>query len=123
EVAAALPQHIDFATFSGKHHVSCAQALPGGRSKAPHAGFGEFVRIGFIGRKTHYIGSGHSAHFSATLYAAVSANRHQPGVLTSDISFGKLQVYQGPHVVSTVPMLRDAHAPHHNRMACLAKGL
>ena len=63
-----------------------------------------------------------AAHFGSALHSAVAADRHQAGVLASDVSLGELQVDDGAHVLAAIGVLGDAHAPDDDGVARLAEG-
>src|SRR6185312_2707571 len=123
EVAATLPQRIDLTAFCCQDHVGCRHSLPTRRLEAPHLRSCEALCVLFRYRKAHHVCGRHSAHFGAALHATVPADGHESCVWTPNISARKLKVHDRANVVSPISVLRNAHAPHHDGVACLAKHL
>src|SRR6185437_11401910 len=123
EIAAALPEDINFTLPGGMDHLSGAQALPRWRLEAPHVRASESAGVFLAYGRPHHVGSRHAAHFRPALHAAVAADGHESGVRAAYVAARQLEVDQGTHVVAAIAVLRDAHAPDHHRAASLAKRL
>src|SRR5262249_45749541 len=89
--------------------------------ETPSVRRGEYLRSLSIDGESHHIGRRSPAHFCPALHTAVSTDWHKASVWTSNVASRQLQIHQRAHVVTTVSVLRDAHAPSHDGVSCSAK--
>ena len=115
EIGPIQKENIQFVPFGGQHHLRCRQTRGRRNLEAPLLAQVASAAVAH----GHATGEGRGVrpHFCSALNAGVTANGHQSGAVTSDVSAGQGHVHDGANAFHAVTVLGDTHAPNQHRSA------